>query len=162
MSQHVVVRPTVGLYLRRVFNSSDGKLVLFMAVLAPAIAFGVAPVLGVVLAVLVVAGAAYAVLMTKASATPGTLVVSGPFRRRSFRVQDVTAVHLQPISYVSRPTSVQIASSYRMYITATSDGQPIEAPVFATERHRQEDVQALVRRLLAAAQGTPASTAPTP
>ena len=162
MSQHVVVRPTVGLYLRRVFNSSDGKLVLFMAVLAPAIAFGVAPVLGVVLAVLVVAGAAYAVLMTKASAPPGTLVVSGPFRRRSFRVQDVTAVHLQPISYVSRPTSVQIASSYRMYITATSDGQPIEAPVFATERHRQDDVQALVRRLLAAAQGTPASTAPTP
>lgn len=160
MSQHVVVRPTLGLYLRRVFNSSDGKFVLFAAVLAPAIAFGVAPVLGIVLAVLVVAGAAYAMVMTKASAGPGTLVVSGPFRRRSFRVQDVTAVHLQPISYVSRPSSVQIASSYRMYITATCDGQAVEAPVFATERHRQEDVQALVHRLLTAAQGAPAPAAP--
>ena len=97
--------------------------------------------------------------VTEAEAASNDVVTFG---KVAFRVQDVTAVHLQPISYVSRPTSVQMASSYRMYITATSDGEAIEAPVFATERHRQEDVQALVHRLLAAAQGTPASTAPAP
>ncbi|UDY34999.1 hypothetical protein [Dermatobacter hominis] len=156
MSQHVVVRPTIGLYLRRVFNSNDGKLLLFAAVLVPAIGFGVSPALGVGLTVLVLAGAAFALLMTKASAEPGTLVVSGPFRRRSFRVEDVTAVHLQPISYVFFPGGTPIASSYRMYVTASDGGKPVEAPVFATERHRQEDVQAIVGRLLAAAQSSPA------
>ena len=116
------------------------------------------PPLGVAAAVIAAVGACWALMRTKVVATPAELRISGPVAVRRFRREDISGLHIQPVSYQRARSRVQLASSYRLVVSGRIDGTDVEVAAFPTERHQQADVEEIGSRLTAALNEAPGPT----
>lgn len=145
-----VARPTPGLLLRRIFRSSDGKLVAFGLVLVPAILVGaVGPVAGIAVGVVLLIGVAWVLARTRLEVTRDQVVIANLLRIHRLSGGQIANVVIQTVNYQS--SGATMTQTHRLVVVTTEvdgkTGQPVVVPAFATERRARDVVERMLREV---------------
>lgn len=146
-----VVRPTLGLLLRRVFNSADGWGFALSLVLVPAIIVGLAgPVAGIAVGGVLLLAVVAVLARTRMEVTPDRLIIANLLRVRRFTGAEVANIGVQTVSY--RGDGGTVAQAHRLAVVTTEvdgkTGAPAVWPAFATERKARDAVEGMLQNVV--------------